>query len=60
MCYYYAIIAKPPFTKPPFVNSRGYRTYVRQLRQGVRSNGNIDFDNLRMEAIYERLPVNKY
>ena len=23
MCYYYMIIAKPPFTKPPFVNSRG-------------------------------------
>ena len=22
MCYYYDIIAKPPFTKPPFVNSR--------------------------------------
>jgi hypothetical protein len=22
MCYYYVIIAKPPFTKPPFVNSR--------------------------------------
>ena len=24
MCHYYTIIAKPPFTKPPFVNSRGY------------------------------------
>ena len=22
MCYNYIIIAKPPFTKPPFVNSR--------------------------------------
>ena len=22
MCYYYIIIAKPPFTKPPFANSR--------------------------------------
>ena len=23
MCYYCVIIANPPFTKPPFVNSRG-------------------------------------
>ena len=25
MCYYYITIAKPPFTKPLFVNSRGVR-----------------------------------
>ena len=34
MCYYYVCIAKPPFTKPPFVNSRvrGALGVERQVR----------------------------
>ena len=43
MCLYYIIIAKPPFTKPPFVNSRGFgvgtRSEVRENARGRRAPG---------------------
>ena len=32
MCHYYTIIAKPPFTNPPFVNSRPRRDGI-QVRK---------------------------
>ena len=35
MCYYHVMIAKPPFTKPPFVNSRLLQPFVGLTRGGA-------------------------
>ena len=33
MCFYDDIIAKPPFTKPPFVNSRATPSHVTPIQR---------------------------
>ena len=38
LCYYYIIIAKPPFTKPPFVNSRALGAALGEALASVSSS----------------------